>query len=546
MNNTSSNTTWNEKAKQALTFIREANASEKYINRINNCISQFESYKLIVPILGGFNAGKSSLLNAVLEKEYLPTNITPETAIAAELYYGDDEKIIACNSFGAEKEFKLTDISKISSTTYDYIKVYVQSDFLKTNPDIVLVDMPGMDSNIESHNKAILRYLPKAQAIVVLSDIEHGTLKNSILTNMFEFQLFESEVALLISKVDLKPKDERNEILKRLQEQIQNISTQPIHFGKIAATSGDIEDFTISLSNFNHNNIFDRYAHELLSPVLIQAARSIEIQAMTMTADTKDIEAAILELRSKKLEFNSSCQRARQSINDKFCNEVFNAIIADLESTLIASAHQLSEAQKGGAEAFKAELIKLIRPTLIASTKEHCAPELEATLRKLDLELSSSMNIEDLFSKFDSLKALYLENKMFWDQILKSGLFQKMQKLISKIMLKLPPILKEAAIIIFKVAPFLMEKFGKSSEEKMRTDIIPQVVEQLKPELKNILLEIANAQFNTYEKQVEDDLLSIEQGITAHQKERVEREKNTEEQAEHLLSISNKLTSLIA
>lgn len=546
MNTTSSDTTWGKKAKQALTLIKKANASDKYASRITDCISQFESYKLIIPILGGFNAGKSSLLNAVLEKEYLPTNITPETAIAAELYYGDDEKIIACNIYGAEKEFKLTDISKISSSTYDYIKVYVQSEFLKTNPDIVLVDMPGMDSNIESHNKAILRYLPKAQAIVILSDIEHGTLKNSILTNIFEFQLFESEVALLISKVDLKPEDEHNEILKKLQEQIQNVSTQPIHFGKIASTSGDIEDFTMALSNFNNSQIFDKYAHELLSTVLIQAARSIEIQAKTMTADTKDIEAAILELRSKKLEFNSSCQRARQNINDKFCNTVFNAVVADLESTLIANAPQLAQAQKGGADTFKAELIKLLRPTLLASTKEHCAPELEATLRQLDLELSLSINIEDLFSKFDSLKTLYQRDKEFWDQILKSELFEKIQKLISKIMLKLPPILREAAVLICKVAPFLMEKFGKSSEERMKTDIIPQIIEQLKPELKNILLEIANEQFSTYEKQVEEDLLSIEQGITAHQKERVEREKNIEDRAEHLLSISSKLTSLIA
>ena len=45
-----------------------------------------------IPFVGDFSSGKSSLLNAYIGSDLLPTNILPETAVAYELYYAEDEK----------------------------------------------------------------------------------------------------------------------------------------------------------------------------------------------------------------------------------------------------------------------------------------------------------------------------------------------------------------------------------------------------------------------------------------------------------------------
>ena len=47
-----------------------------------------------VPIVGDFSAGKSSLINCLLGRNgLLPVDITPETAVAYELYYSTTEKV---------------------------------------------------------------------------------------------------------------------------------------------------------------------------------------------------------------------------------------------------------------------------------------------------------------------------------------------------------------------------------------------------------------------------------------------------------------------
>lgn len=51
--------------------------------------------ELVVPVIGAFSAGKSTLINSFLGSELLPVNITPETALATELRYSDRERVEA-------------------------------------------------------------------------------------------------------------------------------------------------------------------------------------------------------------------------------------------------------------------------------------------------------------------------------------------------------------------------------------------------------------------------------------------------------------------
>ena len=52
--------------------------------------------------VGSFSAGKSALINAVLgDEEILKENLSPETALATELIYGEDEQIVLVNKDGS-------------------------------------------------------------------------------------------------------------------------------------------------------------------------------------------------------------------------------------------------------------------------------------------------------------------------------------------------------------------------------------------------------------------------------------------------------------
>ncbi len=123
------------------------------VNDFEVISKKIDDFKVYLPLIGNFNAGKSSILNALFEEdEFLPTNIVPETAIATEIIYSKDERVEAFDfkdnkkiaTFKSLDELKDRDISN-----YGYLKLYKDSKFLSQNSDIIFVDMPGLDSNIK-------------------------------------------------------------------------------------------------------------------------------------------------------------------------------------------------------------------------------------------------------------------------------------------------------------------------------------------------------------------------------------------------------------
>ncbi|GHQ36484.1 hypothetical protein VN1221_11650 [Helicobacter pylori] len=58
-------------------------------------LASVQKQQLVIPVVGNFSTGKSTLLNRFLGSSVLPTGITPETSLATELHYSAKERIEA-------------------------------------------------------------------------------------------------------------------------------------------------------------------------------------------------------------------------------------------------------------------------------------------------------------------------------------------------------------------------------------------------------------------------------------------------------------------
>lgn len=145
-----------------------------------------------VPFVGDFNAGKSSLLNAMLGVDLLPTNILPETAVSYELYYDTQEKLEVWEDDRLVQTTGLSQIKNLNLTPKNFVKVYINNDFVKSQFDrnIVIVDMPGIDSGIEAHNNVILHYIQDGNYFVLLTDAEGGTLRQTAINFIDEVKKY--------------------------------------------------------------------------------------------------------------------------------------------------------------------------------------------------------------------------------------------------------------------------------------------------------------------------------------------------------------------
>lgn len=169
--------------------------------------------EFIVLIIGAFSSGKSSMINAMIGEELLPTGFLPETAILGELHYGEQKRITLYPKKGRWeggdepfdlKEATSKEIEKYASLSsddavnamaknamdedssnkidskFEKMVVYWPLEILKDG--VVLVDSPGINDPY-SNDYIVNGYLPHADAIVYVMDSQkayQGTDKKQL------------------------------------------------------------------------------------------------------------------------------------------------------------------------------------------------------------------------------------------------------------------------------------------------------------------------------------------------------------------------------
>lgn len=158
--------------------------------------------EFIVLVIGAFSAGKSSMINALVGEELLPTGFLPETAVLGELHYGIKKQITLYPKKGMWeggdapfdlKETTASEIAKYASLTADdavnnmqegsekrieskFEKMVIRWPLEILRDGVVLVDSPGINDPY-SNDYIVNGYLPKADAIIYIMDAQHAYQK---------------------------------------------------------------------------------------------------------------------------------------------------------------------------------------------------------------------------------------------------------------------------------------------------------------------------------------------------------------------------------
>ncbi|GAA8912559.1 hypothetical protein HpEKA39_10860 [Helicobacter pylori] len=181
----------------------------------------------MIPVVGNFSAGKSTLLDRFLEKSVFPTGIMPKTSLATELHYSANERIEAFSNNDEKAEsFELNERSfeviKENAAKYSYFKVYLDNEALKNSDPLVFVDMPGFDSPISSHTHAILEYLERDVHFVILASVEEGSLIKRMVRELKNLLEFDKGISFILSKTNLRTPSQVEEVSHYIEEQLQD------------------------------------------------------------------------------------------------------------------------------------------------------------------------------------------------------------------------------------------------------------------------------------------------------------------------------------
>lgn len=188
-------------------------------------IPKLEEERFVLVVIGEFNHGKSTFVNALLGAAVLPAGITPTTATINHLVYAETpyaKAILTDGSVRAVDPKQIAEWVTIESQKSDkvrHVEVGWPAEILKDR--VTLVDTPGVNDINESRAEITYNYIPRADAVLflldgaqVLKQSERAFLEQRILRRTRDKLLF------VIGKADLLSPEERLETMRYCRQNL--------------------------------------------------------------------------------------------------------------------------------------------------------------------------------------------------------------------------------------------------------------------------------------------------------------------------------------
>lgn len=130
-----------------------------------------------IVVCGEFKRGKSSLINALLEEDVVPANVTAETVTLNRISYGShaNEAVLSKGkrlqlSDEEMKRENLESIMKDSSISFKEIEIHRPIPFLK---EAVIIDTPGLGDSMQDFSEMVEEVLSQADAVIYVFSVNY-------------------------------------------------------------------------------------------------------------------------------------------------------------------------------------------------------------------------------------------------------------------------------------------------------------------------------------------------------------------------------------
>lgn len=166
------------------------NTPAEQIDMLKETLQSLEDSFLVV-VVGEFNAGKSSFINALLNTDKLAEGVTPTTAQINLIRYGESESVTPIENWGQ--------------------LIKLPSDLLES---VSFVDTPGTNAVIQEHEVLTRWFLPRADMVIFLSSADRpfSESENRFLQSIRDWG---KKTVLILNKIDLlETQSERDQVIE--------------------------------------------------------------------------------------------------------------------------------------------------------------------------------------------------------------------------------------------------------------------------------------------------------------------------------------------
>ena len=482
------------------------NLYEKYqldSNKFQELTKNSQNFKVRIPLIGAFSAGKSSLINALLAQKLLAVEIDPASNLATEISFAETDQILGFkdNQFVKELSFE-----QLKSQDFDdlgangHVEVKLNNPLLQSLPHLCLADLPGLDSKSEAHSQAIHHYLGRSLAYCIMVSSEEGTLKESIKNFLAELALHQAPVLVIISKSDKRSAKDIEAIKQQVKQQVQAILPPDNYLNVVAASRKQFDTIIAALQELEQRSE-QRFKETVVKQSIDTIATLQQHIEVLNNQDNLDLESLKLkqtEMQEEMQHFQQKLKQEHQQINSRF-NDVLSQITQHIRSRLTGETDSFANSVLHQGSDIQQQITYSVRIGMTEGMERYFKPLVEKYLHRIESELPEQLKINQNFnfeaSDNDGLNTTILTGAATL----------------------LPIVLRSfpyAAVIIPIITTILGKFISVSQKEQQRAErreqarsyvqatLIPQVMAQVELNLRQIL----TAQLQQVEQNVQQQI----------------------------------------
>lgn len=494
--------------------IGENNNISKLVEDIEILNKEVKNYKAKVLFVGSFNAGKSALINSFINRDLLEENIVPETDIATELMHGDIEHVMLTNHASELISCPIENIKEYSAKEYSKYCYVINNTSLKKINDYIIVDMPGFDSGIEHHNKALMQYIDKGTIYVLVVDCEKGGISDSVALFISEIKNYSNNIGIILSKCDKKTPSDIEMIKSSVESQIAGL----IGYTPSIMTTSKYDDKISErlyefINSFEAQMLFDNKFNNDINVIKNKLFQTLTVVKESLEFNSEEIDKKMHDREKSKKILLDKMDIEKKKLRNKLQNKVKFNILNDVSNALNARASDLAISAQSGGQAFSHAVNRVIRSVLIESTERNIEisfQELVADLQFSELgEVNSKENENQINAVFGKLQEISSKAESY------NGLYKSTLTVLAVTTTVVAPWLELVLIFLPEIIKLLGGISKNNQVEMIRNkiiyEIIPQIISKLEPEIQKSLIEIEKQMIEEIEKQF-NELVSIEIG----------------------------------
>lgn len=302
---------------------KEVEKSNNYalVNTINQVIKKVYLNQFTASFVGHFSAGKSTLINLLLEQNILPSSPVPTTSNTAVVSVAEEPGIIANLPHQQYTKLKTyDDVKQMNRQNVDVESVEINFPSNKFNNGFTLQDTPGVDSNVATHQSSTEQFMYTSNILFYTVDYNHvqSALNFKFMRRINEVGI---PIVFVINQIDKHNEDEISfdTFKSRVEKSIKDWDielTDTYYVSKFEHPENQINE----LSNYlvymdNQRESVEDYVNRTIDFITEAQLAYIQNEIQDIL-DTLDIEEEDFEQAYMKFQQNQEVSEEAQLLND--------------------------------------------------------------------------------------------------------------------------------------------------------------------------------------------------------------------------------------